>query len=819
MVACGVLEPPPTGSLRPGPFRALAVRHGFDLEPLLPDPAPAWIDPEETFHPALTEPISALRLHRFPTPGSRAALSARLVSEPGHPDLDDPEDPWLGLFRFVAREDMEPEVTGTFALVLLRERLASVRRTWRPRLPPPEETIADPSLDVFAHRRARLVDTDWASLWDEVSAAGQFPGDDPALAFERATVASSAAWLADYRAWWQIAELLGPDETLEGVDRDRIAALLDAFTPDLGAAIADGAAAEAEFMDLVGTRPDGPVSARWLLGEQVRALRDLRSSNRERSLALHRLLRRTDVARVRVQLAYRARLLELWLAPDHGADREAALLEVPDPPHPTTLGAGLGRVVGMVLIRRLRRGDDDGATDLAERALHLAPQELAVRLTWNDLRHARGPRDAGLLASLKEEVQRWDSISARFMGIRTSETLGDKSSARQLAAGLPERALDARTGSAWAVAATLALRSPAGRSDGPRLEALVAAQQPPPDPPDPLAFVLFGEESPAEAWGDLELALARALDDLEQSRSLATDAIHLRGEGGKGAPRWRQLIAKKLVGPSHPDFAGRLFARIQALRATSPELRTEGVAAPLRLLVGQLAEAAELGSELPAELGEVIPLLGSWLEQPSAPAQSDLADRLGAISYPLMHALRRPRIDRLIEQLGAVRAELRVQGRAELRARADQLRARLADPDVDLARAAEDLGALARDQADSDPKLDPGAATEPGRMRVHPDFDAFSVNELGMLPEAVLRARQLVRLFNLSGGRRDKKRLRASDGAWFELRHRTTQHGGIRVFYRRDGDGWLATAAMSKYDDRQQRMAIERVLARFGEAP
>ncbi len=795
------------------------MRHGFDLEPLLPDPAPAWIDPEETFHPALTEPISALPLHRFPTPGSRAALTARLVSEPGHPNLTDPNDPWTTVYRFAAREAMEPEVTGTMALVLLRERLAEVRRSWRPRLPPPEAALHDPDLDVFAHRRARLIDTEWEVLWEEIDAAVQFLGDDPALAFERSALRASASWLGDYRAWWDIARLLGDGEVLEGVDEELLHSRLDAFGPDLASAIADGATAESEFIDLIGSRPNGPVSARWLLAEQLRALRDLRNASRSRSLALHDLLRRTDLARVRVQLAYRASLLRLWLARDEEqiAAAEGALLDLPDPPHATTLGAGLGRVVGMVLLRRLRRGDDRDASALAERALQLAPEELAVRLTWNDLRYARGPRDRALLGSLKEEAQRWDSISARTMGVRTAEGLADRGSARHLEAGLFDRALAAGTGSAWAVAASLALRSPAGRADKTRLEALAEAQQPPPNPPDPLAFVLFGAGDVAEAWGDLELALAQALDDLEQSAGLHSAPLEApEGKKKKPPPRWRQLVSKKLVGHEHPEFAGRLFARIQGLRAASAELRSPRIAPQLRLLTHQLVEAAELGVELPAKLEDVVPLLGGWLDQPSEPAESELADRLGAICYPLMHALRRPRIDRLVAELAKVKAALRVLGRPEPLAQADHLRALLGDPSVDLEQAAAQLAALAAGLAPAEAADEPGAATA-GTMRFHPDFDGFSVQELGMLPEALLRARQLVRLFNLAGGRRDKKRLRTGGGAFFELRHRTAQHGGIRVFYRRDGDGWLAVAAMSKYDDRQQREAIDRVVSRFAE--
>ena len=74
----------------------------------------------------------------------------------------------------------------------------------------------------------------------------------------------------------------------------------------------------------------------------------------------------------------------------------------------------------------------------------------------------------------------------------------------------------------------------------------------------------------------------------------------------------------------------------------------------------------------------------------------------------------------------------------------------------------------------------------------------------------------MVDLFNLSGGRRDRKRLKGSAaGGLFELRHRTTTVGGLRVFYRREGSGWLALAAMSKYDDRQQQEAIDRVARSF----
>jgi hypothetical protein len=272
-------------------------------------------------------------------------------------------------------------------------------------------------------------------------------------------------------------------------------------------------------------------------------------------------------------------------------------------------------------------------------------------------------------------------------------------------------------------------------------------------------------------------------------------------------------VTKKLDPPDRPEFAGRLFARIQALRAAAPPLRSGLVAPQLRLLTRQLAEADELGIQPPAELAQVVPLLGAWLEQPTDPGQHELADRLGAICYPLRHALRRPRTELLIEQMANLRAGLRVRGRPEALARVDRLRGRLADPDVDLTAAADDLAAL---EAELFPdEVEEEAALAPGHMRFHPRFSEFSEQDLGMVPEALLRARRLVRLFNLSGGRRDRKKLRTGSAPLFELRHRTAQHGGIRVFYRQEADGWVALAAMSKYDDRQQRDAIERVLGSF----
>ncbi len=807
MLACPVLEPWTPEALPPSPFRALAVRHGFDLEPALPDPAPAYVDPDGAYHPALMEPLASLPLHRFPTPGARSALVARLLSEPGRPDPTDPEDPTLALYRFCARQDMEPEVTGSLALLLLRAHLDRHRRTWRPALPDPVAALRDPSIDAFAHRRARLVDLDWEAMWFEIDAAAQFVGDREELGFERVIVQTSAAWLADYRAWWQVAAHLGPDERIPA-DSGPLREALAGFDSDLGGAIASGCAAEAEFLELVGVTPQQPVDARWLLGEQVRALRDLRTATRERSLTLHRLLRRCDLARVRAQLAYRAALLNLWLS-EEPEEEEQRLLDLPDPPHPTSLGAGLGRIIGMVLLRRLRRGEHRDAAALAERALRLAPEELAVRLTWNDLRFTRGDLDAALLTSVRAEIDRWDSVSARLLGVRTAEALGDRSTGRHLGDRLAERALALGTASGWAVAVVETLRDPSARANGDRLQALVDGEPPSPGSADPLAGIVFRGASLAEGWADLQLALLQAVEDRESADGLESAAVS-RPSARKGPPAWRKLVDKKL--PSdRDDFAGRLSGRLLSLRAAAPSLRQPPLAAELRGLQEQLAEAAELGVTPPPELAELLPRLGAYLRDTEEAHREAVAHWLAGVRHTLGVDLTGPRRAALTSLLAARTADLRIRGDGPALGEADRLRARLADPSEDLDALDSAIARLGRVAAQPT-KTSP----EPGAMTLHAEFEAFSLDQLGMRPRALARARNLVRLFNLAGGRRDKKRLR-SGGELYELRHRTARDGGLRVFYRRRADGWEALAAMSKFDDRQQQDAIDAVARHFSD--
>jgi hypothetical protein len=783
------------------------VRHGFDLEPALPDPAPAYHDPEGAFHPALTEPLTALTLHRFPTAASRSAMTARLLSEPGRPHLDDPEDPFVAVYRFAARSDMEPEVTGSLALLLLRERIAQVAREHREPMPDPAEALRNPDLDVFRRRRARLRDADWDSLWMEIEAASSFTAEDPALDFERENLRASSRWLADYRAWWAVAGLLGDDEQLP-MELGPLRAALAGFDDRLDEAIRSGCRAEAAFVAEVGVQPDGHVSARWLLARQVGALRDLGRSTRDRSLSLHRLLRTCDVARVRAQLAYRALALRLW-TDDESERVEEELIGLPDPPHPTTLGAGLGRLLGMVLLRRLRRGDDRAAQALAERALTLAPEELAIRLTWNDLRFHRRGRDGVLLRSLREERQRWDSVSVCAMGARVAEEQGEISVARRFRDRLAARGLELGTASGWLLAVAETLGDPAALADRDHLDALVSAQRPLQGLDDPLAFIVLGEGDRAVAASDHELGLLEAIADLETAAGL--EGAPLPGGRRRRRPAWRQLVGKPLPDPSHGSFCGRLFGRLQELRAAAPSLRQPPLAGQLRGLSRELASAADLGVSASAEMGLVVPTLGEHLAGPTEAGAVELASWLEGLRDPLRVALRAPRGGLLGEELSRLTVRVRVAGRADLLEVASRIRADLADPQSDLDGLAQRLAVLAAG-------LEPPAVevAEPGLMRLHPEFDAFSRDELGIQPEALRRARDLVRLFNLSGGRRDRKRLKGKTArSLFELRHRTARMGGLRVFYRRDAGGWLALAAMSKYDDRQQQEAIDRVVGYF----
>ncbi len=830
-----MLEPSPAAALPPGRFRALAVRHGLDLEPELPDPAPAYVDPDGALHPALTEPVAAMLLHSWPTPAARAALVARALSEPGRFDPTDPEDPFVRLSRFAQARAMEPEVQGALALLLLRGLLGRQQVRHRPSLPDPEAMLDSPDLDAFRGRRARLRDADGAGvLIDRVLAAARTVSGDPALAFERLVVQAAGRWLPAYVAWGRVVDALGPEEriptdatgraTLQGALEETAGALSTlAGGPSGGDAVAilgdllrQGAAAEEHFLGICDERPDGPVQARWMLAQQIRSMRDLSRFTRPRALDLHDALRECDALRLGAHLAWRCVAITLWARDAAGRateDLERALCALPDPPHPTTLYAGLGRLRGFVLLRRLRRGDEQGALELAEAALHLAPEELAVRITANDLRFGRGDRSLALLDSLRAEGARYRSLSVALMGTRVATALGDRGRARAFRDEMVAKATPPVDAARWLVLAGELLRSP-----GTSVEALAAhlgARPPGPAAAGPLLALLEAASHPERALDDAEAALWEAFH-LASERDASRRQLAERG--GK-IPGWRRIAARAPISAADPDLCGALYDRLADLRAASHALRQPPVSSPLRRLCVALSRAADhhRGPPSPATAEALVSVQGPLADLCGGQEEpTEVAARLEAACRALEAEERAPRIAALAADLRALRGRAGTSGHSAIAAQLAALSADLdaapgaADPDAALDALDESLVAL-----DATARAADGPGDAPGGMRFHPDFDRFSREELGMRPDALRRARQLVALFNEADGRRDRKRLRGTDEALFELRHRTQHFGGLRVYYRPSASGWEALAAMSKYDDRPQRAAIARILASF----
>jgi len=853
------------------------VRIGFDLEPALPDPAPAFADPDGALHPALLEGLAALPLQSYPTQSARSALVSQVLSEPGRPDLKDPQDPFLAIYRHAVRQDMEPEVTGNLALLLIRGQLAQVQRQHRQQLPDPAEALLDPNNDPWKNRRARLQSTNWEDLWAEVKAAATQCSDVSAFAFEGINLRAARRWLQMYRLWWEVAAQLSDTETCpeQPSDLDQLEASLqhmrrgcavelqlDDKDPSsaslLRAAIELGITAEAAFVEATGNRPgDVLISARWLLNQQLRSLRHIALANREHFLHLHELLRTTDVARVAVQVAYRAALIELWLADARGldtADLETALISIPDPTHQSTIGAALGRVLGAVLVRRLRRGRETGALPLAERALQLAPEELAVRMAWNDLGYQhRAGWDARLLSSLRAEHDRWESLPVLIMGSRVAAALGDNGRVRWFREHLVPRALNTIGFGPWAVLVMESLASAPSPRVRLTLERLEETSEDLRVEPDAATWVLFGSDDRAllqDSYEDLRRAVIEALDDIEEADNLVPTQLAGPRKKSQGSA-WQQLVQKALPETGDLRFAGAAWARIQSIRAAAPDLRRAPVAGQVRKLQELLSRAADIleqqirdaSEDEPREdsktastiaveiaaacsaLAELLPQTHKYLRTPSEANSTHFEQWLRQQMDPLRVAVREPRARALVSELNRLTARARAQENHQVIELGTQLRARIsraqtaADAESRFAEADKALTALraslySAPEVEDRGKMSTGA--DNGVMTLHADFESFSCDELGMLPDAFRRALEMVRLFNLSGGRRDRKRLKGKKAReLFELRHRTAHTGGLRVFYQRHGRGWQALAAMSKYDDRQQRDAIERVRLHF----
>ena len=859
----------------------MQVRIGFDLEPVLPDPAPAFADPDGAFHPALIEGLAALPLHSYPTPAARSALVSQVLSEPGRPNLADPQDPFLTIYRHAIRHDMEPEVTGNLALLLIRGQLAQIQRQHRPQLGDPVQALLDPNHDPWRHRRGRLHSTDWSSLWNEVNAAADLCGSSDCFAFEQRNLRAARTWLLIYRSWWQVAALFNEDElcpdqpaklaliedALRRLRKECAAQLklddAESSCADLlSASIKTGVEAEAAFVEATGSRPsDGPINARWLLNQQLRSLRHITLVTREHSLRLHELLRQSDIARVAVQVTYRAALIELWLADLRGLDTDAleeSLMTIPGPAHPSTLGAGLGRVLGAVLVRRLRRGKDAGALPLAEMALQLAPEELAVRMAWNDLRYQhRIGWDTSLVTSLRAEYDRWQSLPVLIMGSRVAKDLGDRRRTRWFRDQLIPRALNTSGFGPWALLVMESLAAEPGRARQELLEMLEDDGDELKAEPDAATWVLFGSNDKQLldlTFKDLQRAVRELLTDIADANNLVPTQLAV-ARGSSQPSAWQQLISKAIVATDDPRFPGTAWTRVQDIRAAAPDLRRAPVAAQIRLLQELLSRSADIlqrqvDTDVPsshgdvdddpmrgkvagkiaaacAGLSELMQQVSEYLSSPTENNAQRLAQWLGQQMDPLRVAVREPRALALSAEADRLTALARARNQPPLIERVARLRANIArartepEADASFTEIEHDLSELSEalfTKGDTDPTAEESQIPSQGTMTLHAEFEQFSADQLGILPDALRRALEMVRLFNLSGGRRDRKRLKGKRSRdLFELRHRTSHTGGLRVFYERSGRSWQALAAMSKYDDRQQREAIERVRLYFQE--
>jgi len=335
---------------------------------------------------------------------------------------------------------------------------------------------------------------------------------------------------------------------------------------------------------------------------------------------------------------------------------------------------------------------------------------------------------------------------------------------------------------------------------------------------DPLLHILFGPSNHAQAIEDLEFGLLDA--SLRDEALDGLQAQPLKGISNKrSAPAWKQLLQKSLVPVESLEFCARLWSRIQSLRAASEAMRKAPLAGEIRALQELLSRAAELEVSSPPALGELLPKLSLYLHNPTSTDAEELAAWIASERDPLRIAVRRPRQEALEREIGALASQIRLGDDDSLLDRVSRLRAELADPQSDLDAIDLATGELQDALLNQSSHSETEGASEETLMVFHPEFDVFSIEQLGIRSDALRRARGLVRLFNLSGGQRDRKRIKGTAGAGlFELRHRTSTVGGLRVFYRRERSRWLALAAMSKYDDRQQQEAIERVARHFSDS-
>jgi hypothetical protein len=476
-------------------------------------------------------------------------------------------------------------------------------------------------------------------------------------------------------------------------------------------------------------------------------------------------------------------------------------------------------------------------------------------MAWNDLRYQhRAGWDTSLLSSLRAEHERWESLPVLIMGSRVATALGDNGRIRWFRERLVPRALNTNGFGPWAVLVMESLAAAPSQRIRLTLERLEETTEDLRVEPDAATWVLFGsnnEELLLASYEDLRRAVIEVLDDMEEADNLVPTQLAGPRKKSQGSA-WQQLVSKALPDTGNVRFAGAAWTRIQSVRAAAPDLRRAPVAGQIRNLQELLSRAADIlerqnddgsNASYPGEgspsrstitaeiaagcaaLSDLLTHTGRYLQAPDERNATFFEEWLRQQMDPLRVAVREPRARALVIELNRLAALARAQENHQLLERTAQLRALIsrAKTGADAeSRFAEVDGALTELRAslyaapEPEHSKEASPIAEDGIMVLHSQFESFSCEELGMLPDAFRRALEMVRLFNLSGGRRDRKRLKGKKTReLFELRHRTAHTGGLRVFYQRYGRGWQALAAMSKYDDRQQRDAIERVRLHF----
>lgn len=423
------------------------------------------------------------------------------------------------------------------------------------------------------------------------------------------------------------------------------------------------------------------------------------------------------------------------------------------------------------------------AARLLARARELSPGNTLALGCHNEARFALGAR-AEIAADLEEEVRaRPRSLGAAAEALACAQALGDRAAIRRACDAVLARARG--TPHAWIAEARVLLARPTAATLTRVTEALASTPEAP-ETSDRGGAALWGQAP--ERWaGDL-LALARALDEATRE---APDAVPV-DEPPPGPASRPDDAPEQTVRAARRALRRWLdkpkLARAEQKHALEEHLRRAAFLADDDAPPGWLDAARSLAAAL--ELFTRAP------DGHDAAARDLVAETLREADAALEGAVARawgPRVE----------AQLRV---AALRSReAAALQAAAAEARTAGERDALDgrLGALLAE------------GTDDGGMRLAPDALARSARELGTPAWAITEGLRQVRMFELSGGRRDQKALkgtRDARGALWELR----SHGRalpVRVLFRRTAEGPEVVAIFAKEDDEQQQRVIDRVRA------